>query len=101
MSGRHPLLVEADERSGSAAMSTAPRRMSARSGWIGMGRYDALVAYFEASLETEETLTFARIEKILGGPLPASARKYAPFGTAGTTSAVCSGSARGLRGQRA
>jgi len=39
-------------------------------------RYDALREYLEDRTESAVRLTFAEIERIIGGPLPASARKH-------------------------
>jgi hypothetical protein len=43
-----------------------------------MSKYDPLFRYLQQLLLTmnKVTLAFSEIEKVLGGPLPASARKY-------------------------
>ncbi|MBA2707088.1 MAG: hypothetical protein H0U59_04705 [Gemmatimonadaceae bacterium] len=42
-------------------------------------RYDPLRVFLEEKDEPVVRLTFSQIERILGRPLPASARKYAPW----------------------
>jgi hypothetical protein len=42
-------------------------------------RYEPLRAFLEERDEPVVKLTFSQVERILGRPLPASARKYAPW----------------------
>ena len=44
-----------------------------------IARYGPLGALFEESYERDVKLTFARIERLIGGPLPASARRHKSF----------------------
>jgi hypothetical protein len=45
----------------------------------GTSRYDGLRDYLSQRSEPAVRLSFADIEKIIGGPLPASARRYRPW----------------------
>jgi hypothetical protein len=49
-------------------------RMSA-----GSSRYDPLRRYLDGRSEPVVHLAFAEIERIIGGPLPASARRHRPW----------------------
>ena len=42
-------------------------------------RYDGLRDYLEQQTEPVVRLSFQQIERIIGGPLPASARRYRPW----------------------
>jgi hypothetical protein len=58
-----------------AAIPPDPHLTSRR----GISRYDGLRDYLSHRSEPVVRLSFADIEKIIGGPLPASARRYRPW----------------------
>lgn len=58
------------EPTGSPVSGTQGRRGS---------RYDGLREYLERQTEAVVSLTFPEIERIIGGPLPESAKKYRPW----------------------